>query len=136
MELTFYNSSNIIFRSVYQWDMNRIIKIAGVDVADGLEYKVHFSNRKMGNAIITEPVVETIAVLDDFGDETSVDVLTTTIPSCLTEEPYPIDVYVYTINSATKETMTIKHRMVALIPRCVPEGFARRSDSLVQNENE
>lgn len=125
MELTFYNSSNIIFRSVYQWDMNRIIKIAGVDVAEGLEYKVHFSNRKMRNAIITEPVAETITVVDAFGEETSVSVLTTTIPNRLTEEPYPIDVYVYTINSSTKETITIKHSILSIVLRCSAVTYPR-----------
>lgn len=125
MELTFYNSSNIIFRSVYQWDMNRVIKIAGIDVADGLEYKVHFSNRKMRNAIITEPVAETITVVDDLGEETTVSVLTTTIPNRLTEEPYPIDVYVYTINSSTKETMTIKHSVLSIVLRCSAATYPR-----------
>lgn len=127
MGLVFYNSSNIVFRVIHQWDMNRVIKIAGVTVSEDMRYEVHFGNQSMRKTVASDVSAESITIKDDLGEDVTIDVIKTVIPNELTSQPLPIDVYVYTINRLTNETMTIEHGILTVALRCKPAGLAEAS---------
>ena len=119
--ITCYTSSNDRMEGAYQWDANRVIKIAGVDFDDNLTYQVHFCNRRSSTAFVLSPTIDTIKV-----GNINTRVLVTEIPIELLEMPDAIDVYIYSIDG-NDEMMTVASGKVIVSPRQRPADYVSQS---------
>lgn len=82
---------NIRVTNLFQWDVNQVLKITGLDFGDSA-VEVHFCNKKSTSAIVvlsTTPTNRTI-----FAN----------IPNALLKEPYDIVAYIYQTDGSTKST--------------------------------
>lgn len=119
--ITCYTSSNDRMEGAYQWDANRVIKIAGIDFDDNLTYQVHFCNRRSNTAFVLSPTIDTIKVGD-----INTKVLVTEIPIELLEMPDAIDVYIYSIDN-NDEMMTVASGKIVVSPRQRPADYVSQS---------
>lgn len=119
--ITCYTSSDKCMESIYQWDANRVIKIAGVDFDDSLTYQVHFCNRRSATAFVLAPTRGTIQI-----NNINTDVLITEIPIELLEMPDAIDVYIYSIDG-NDEMMTVAGGKIIVCPRQRPADYVSQS---------
>lgn len=97
--------------SLYQWDLNQILKVTGLNITTAPE--VHFQNSALGKAIVRQ------ATLTDG-------VVTVDIPNSLLQ--YPLTIYAFVGIYEGDTFKTIEQIAIPIIPRERPEDY-RLQDS-------
>ena len=103
---------NLRVTNLYQWDVNQVIKIMGLDFGYN-PVEVHFCNKKSTGAIVVNSTTPSGGSV--FAN----------IPNVLLQEPYDIVAYVYMTKDTTKSTTnTIT---IPVVKRKKPNGYADTS---------
>ena len=79
-EIICYDANGIVIEYLYQWDINQLLKISGLDVTSPI--LIHFSNSNMYNALVVKPTVLNKMVIVE-------------IPNIMLMSGKSIQVYVY-----------------------------------------
>lgn len=98
--------------SLYQYDMNRLIIISGLD--PGPTYEIHFTNNNMNYVICKETTV------DESGN------IIAKIPNSLLQTTQPITLYVYGITDNVSKTYY--KSWLEIKPRPKPDGYVLPDD--------
>lgn len=85
------NSNRYTIESLYQWDLNQVLKIYGLSLPSTPE--IHFTNDAMDKAIVKQ------ATMNSAG------IITVDIPNSLLQKPYKIMVYVCIYDGDTFESL-------------------------------
>ena len=161
VRLSCYDSKDNPIETLYQWDVDRIIRIEGIEIELGLSYELHFANTKIDYAI-AKPVTafSNFDILKDSDDYVLKDVngniLTVTsdepredvsliaeIPLMLLEKPDVILIYVVQVDDSNGERVTLGEARLPVIPRKLPNNYVstgvntdkKVADSLYVDEN-
>ena len=52
-----FDKNNNLLKFFYQWDINQIIKISGIENINNRVINIHFSNKNMDNALVVKPTI-------------------------------------------------------------------------------
>ena len=106
---------NLQVTNLFQWDVNQVIKIMGIDVGtDPVE--VHFCNKKSTSALVVEATSAAGYILAN-------------IPNSLLREPYNIVAYVYQTENTTRSTTnTIT---IPVVARQKPNSYVESGGDIV-----
>lgn len=107
---TCYDSQGTLLERLYQWDLNRSIKVEGLTVTEGATVFFHFCNEKSSSALVIEADVE----------ENS---YTGAIPNVLLSKPDTIYLYVFERFGTASESRTIETIRIPLVPRRRPDDY-------------
>lgn len=104
--VNFKSYGNYVTDSVYQWDINQVVKVTGLGL--NVIPEVHFANCAMDAAIVRQA--------SGGGNNFSVK-----IPNSLLQKPYPIDAHIGIYSGSTfKVIETVR---IPVIPRKRPEDY-------------
>lgn len=92
--------------SLYQWDINQVLKVTGLNLDTIPE--VHFSNANMGRAIVKQATLEN-------------HVVTVTIPNSLLQAPLKIYAHIGIYEEDTFKCLEVVE--IPIIPRMRPEDY-------------
>lgn len=82
---------NLRVTNLFQWDMNQVIKIGGIELGDS-PVEVHFCNKKSTGALVLKSSTPANGYVF------------VNIPNALLTEPYDITAYIYQTNGSTSST--------------------------------
>ena len=92
--------------SLYQWDINQVLKVTGLNL--DVIPEVHFSNANMGRAIVKQATLEN-------------HVVTVTIPNSLLQAPLKIYAHIGIYEEDTFKCLEVVE--IPIIPRTKPEDY-------------
>ena len=98
--------STYVTDSLNQWDLNQVLKVAGLNLETAPE--VHFSNANMGRALVRQ------ATLEDH-------VVSVEIPNSLLQEPLRIYAHIGIYDGNTFKVVELVE--IPVIPRKRPEDY-------------
>ena len=109
MSITVKDMDGNIIDHLYQWDVNRMLKISGVDSYDSVA--VHFKNRRAESAYVVEPTI--------FSG-----VIEAVIPNELLTHAEDIVAYIYTGTDDDNSFKTVNEIRLPVFARQKPDDYA------------
>lgn len=106
INVNFKSYNNYEIESVYQWDINRVLTVHGLNLDVAPE--VHFTNATMDKAIVRQSTLINFVVNVD-------------IPNSLLQSPHPIYAYVGVYDKSTFKTIEVVK--IPVIPRTRPSDY-------------
>ena len=110
VKATCYDSIGNLLEKLHQWDMNRYIKVEGLDITDGADVMFHFCNERSSTTLVVE------ASLNENG-------YVGVVPNELLEKPDTIYLYVYEKFGDPSEKRTVEIIRIPLVPRKRPDDY-------------
>lgn len=112
-EVICYDANGIVIEYLYQWDINQLLKISGLDVTSPI--LIHFSNSNMYNALVVKPTVLNKMVIVE-------------IPNIMLMSGKSIQVYVYQDTDSNLDgeydgAKTICSFCIPIRPRQKPDDY-------------